>query len=118
MTLSAKGQGCRRSRVAPGGRLMSPQRTGRPPITTAREIERVALELFSRRGVAETTVDDIAVAAGISRRTFFRYFPSKNDVVWGDFDGFLHDLEEWLDHVPSEVPMFEALRNAVVRFNT
>ena len=39
-----------------------------------------AFELFDRQGFEGTTVDDIAAAAGIGRRTFFRYFASKNDV--------------------------------------
>jgi hypothetical protein len=36
-----------------------------------------------------TSIDDIAAAAGIGRRTFFRYFPSKADLVWGDFEAEL-----------------------------
>ena len=52
--------------------------------------------LFVRQGFVETTVDDIAEAAGISRRTFFRYFRSKNDVVWGDFDALLGELDRCL----------------------
>src|SRR4051812_26554524 len=70
---------------------------GRPPLTTRLEIERVAFALFAERGFDETTVEDIAAAAGISRRTFFRYFASKNDVVWGDFDAGLQHFAEVLD---------------------
>ncbi|WP_134766936.1 TetR family transcriptional regulator [Nocardioides sp. 1609] len=44
---------------------------------TEREIGDAALDLFEAGGVDGTTVDDIARAAGISPRTFFRYFPSK-----------------------------------------
>ena len=90
---------------------------GRPRATTAAEIERVALDLFSRRGFAETTVEDIAAAAGISRRTFFRYYASKNDVVWGDFDGLLRGMESWLADTPDDLPLVDALAAAVVRFN-
>ena len=64
--------------------------TGRPPSTTHdADRERGALDLFARHGFEETTIDDIAAAVGVGRRTLFRYFPSKNDMVWGDFDWVL-----------------------------
>lgn len=77
----------------------------------------MALGLFARQGFAETTVDEIAEAAGVGRRTFFRYFESKNDVMWGEFDALLADMRDWLAAVPDDVPIVEALRDAVVRFN-
>ena len=45
-----------------------------------------AVRLFTERGYDETTIDDIAVAAGVGRRTFFRYFPSKEDAVSPDHE--------------------------------
>lgn len=50
-----------------------------------------ALELFARIGYDATTIDQIAAAAGVSRRTFANHFPSKDDVL---FDGYAERLEE------------------------
>jgi len=91
--------------------------TGRRRITSRAELERVALDLFSSRGFEETTVDDIAATAGIGRRTFFRYYPSKNDAVWGDFDAQLARLRRWFDECPPDVPLMDAVHAGVVTFN-
>src|SRR3954449_8220441 len=91
---------------------------GRPPVTTRLELERVAFALFAERGFDETTVEDIAAAAGISRRTFFRYFSSKNDVVWGEFDAGLRHLADSLAAAATDQPWMDALRVAVVDFNS
>jgi mycofactocin system transcriptional regulator len=91
--------------------------TGRRPRTTRAELERVAFELFEAKGFDETTVDDIAAAAGIGRRTFFRYHRSKNDVVWGDFDGELVRLRGWLAATPPDRPLMDAVRAAMLIFN-
>ncbi|MGH8979761.1 MAG: mycofactocin system transcriptional regulator [Acidimicrobiales bacterium] len=90
---------------------------GRPPVTTRAELEHVALALFLEDGFEETTVDDIARAAGISRRTFFRYFASKNDVAWGDFDEHLARFQAHFDAVPATVPTTAALFECVLAFN-
>jgi mycofactocin system transcriptional regulator len=63
-------------------------------------------------------MDDVAAALGVGRRTVFRYFPSKNDLVWGDFDWVLRRLEAEFDAVASDVPLATALRDAVVASNT
>ena len=62
---------------------------GRKRVTSRAELEQTAFALFAERGFEQTTVDEIAAAAGIGRRTFFRYFPSKNDVPWGAFEAEL-----------------------------
>ena len=93
------------------------ERPGRPLVTSRLELEQVALDLFGRHGFNETTLDDIAAAAGIARRTFFGYFSSKNDVVWGDFDALLRGMEAWLAGAPGDVPLLEVLVDAVIRFN-
>ena len=90
---------------------------GRRKVTSRAELEQVAFDLFGRHGFEHTTVDDIAFAAGIGRRTFFRYFASKNDVPWGDFDAELARMRERLRAVPGQAPLMQALRTAVVDFN-
>jgi mycofactocin system transcriptional regulator len=90
---------------------------GRRPSTTREQIARQALDLFERDGFDATTVDGIAAAAGISRRTFFRYYSSKRDVVWGEFDAELVRLRDQLMGAPRDEPMMDVLRRAVVATN-
>ncbi len=98
---------------------MSPQsRVGRRRSTTPEHITDVALELFTARGFAEVSVDDVAHAAGIARRTLFRYYASKNAILWGDFNAHLAHLQELLDNVDPRVAMGDALRAALLAFNT
>ena len=91
--------------------------TGRPPSTTHDEIANVALALFERRGFEQTSVEEIADAVGVGRRTIFRYFASKNDMVWGNFDWVNERLRRHLEESGEEVPMMEALRRAAVLSN-
>ncbi|MGW7368273.1 TetR family transcriptional regulator [Streptomyces sp. NPDC054841] len=56
-----------------------------------------AFQLFLERGFEQTTVDDIVARAGVGRRSFFRYFPSKEDVVFPDHDRCLEDMTAYLD---------------------
>ncbi|WSQ14784.1 mycofactocin system transcriptional regulator [Streptomyces sp. NBC_01231] len=92
-------------------------RVGRPSATSRDQLERLAFELFARKGFEQTTVDDIAAVAKISRRTFFRYHASKNDLVWGDFDSQLSRFRDLLAACPPELAMMDGLREAVVAFN-
>ncbi|WP_326699342.1 mycofactocin system transcriptional regulator [Streptomyces sp. NBC_01754] len=92
-------------------------KSGRPRATSRAELERLGFELFEQKGFDATTIDDMAAAAGIGRRTFFRYFASKNDLVWGDFEGQLERLRELLAEIPGHMPIMEALRTAIVEFN-
>jgi mycofactocin system transcriptional regulator len=90
---------------------------GRPPSTTRDEVARTALELFVRDGFEKTTLDDIAGALGVSRRTLFHYFASKNDMVWGDFDRVIERLRESLSLADPAADMMQVLRSAVVASN-
>lgn len=75
------------------------------------------MRLFADRGFDETSVEDIATAAGIGRRTFFRYYSSKLDLVWGDFETELEHMRAALGATGPEVPMMQAVRAGVVGFN-
>jgi AcrR family transcriptional regulator len=108
-------------------------RRGRPPTPFARavppgtasladrkqEVVRVALaraaeHLFLTRGFDETTVEQIAQAAGVSRRTFFRYFESKEDVLAAHAEQFGERFYEALAARPAGEPPLVAIRNALV----
>lgn len=91
---------------------------GRPPSTTHDEIAAVALKLFQRDGFEATSVEDIATAVGVERRTIFRYFPSKNDIVWGDFGSVIERLRRHLEESEDSVPLMDALRRAAVLSNS
>jgi mycofactocin system transcriptional regulator len=80
-------------------------------------VARAALALFSRQGFEATTVDEIASEVGISRRTFFRYYQSKSDAVWGAFDAELARLDRLLSEAPDEEGLMQVLRRAVVETN-
>lgn len=93
-------------------------RVGRRRSTTGDHITSVALELFASRGFDGVSVDDVARAAGIARRTLFRYYPTKNAIPWGDFDAHLDLMRQLLDAEPTDAPTTVALRSALLAFNS
>jgi mycofactocin system transcriptional regulator len=95
-------------------RPSSGDRGGRPAVTSAHELAAVAQRLFIARGFDETSVDDIAQAAGIGRRTFFRYFPTKADVLFADSAAELARLREGLAAADPRQPYRPAIVAAVV----
>jgi AcrR family transcriptional regulator len=60
-----------------------------------------AVELFLERGFHETTTDEIASGVGVSKRTFFRYFPTKEAAVFVHNDDRLARFREWLGELPA-----------------
>lgn len=66
------------------------------------EVAAVAIRLFSERGLDATTAEDIATAAGISPRTFFRYFPTKEEAVFPDHEERVAELQADLADPSSE----------------
>lgn len=66
-----------------------------------RELAAAAMELFATKGYEATTVDEIAAAAGVARRTFFRHFRSKEEAIFPDHDDTLVRAEAVLNAAPS-----------------
>jgi len=72
---------------------------GRPLSSSPEMLQEAALELFVEQTYAKTTIEHITQRAGVSRATFFNYFPTKSDVFWVDLDNALTRLREVLgDH--------------------
>ncbi|NUW46027.1 TetR family transcriptional regulator [Nonomuraea rhodomycinica] len=77
------------------------------------EVARTAMSLFLERGFEATTIDDIAAAAGISRRSFFRYFGTKEDIVLGDLAARGELIRKELEARPATEDAWTALLNAL-----
>ena len=95
--------------------LMSKARTTglreRKKAQTRRTIQEHALRLFLEKGYEATTVREIAAAAGVSHMTFFRYFPTKEDVVLSDdYDPMLAEI---IASRPAAEPAIVSLRRAI-----
>ena len=88
-----------------------------PTLTSTVEIEKAALQVFAERGFEQTRVEDVAAAAGISRRSFFRYFASKNDILFAGYDRLLEELEVWLGEQPADRPLLDVIAEGTLRFN-
>lgn len=90
---------------------------GRPEATTHAAIEQAAFRLFARHAFDATTLDAIAAEVGVGRRTLFRYYSSKNDIPWGQFDRTLDGFREILAAMPADLPVYEAVHKGVLAFN-
>jgi AcrR family transcriptional regulator len=96
---------------------MNPEPPGlraRKKVQTRLALARAAMRLFEERGFAATTVDDIAAAANVSRRTFFRYFTTKEEVFVVDPQGKLDALHVALADGPPGEPTIAALRRGLL----
>ena len=76
-------------------------------------IYEAAIELFAARGFDETTVEEVAQAAGVSRRSLFRYFPSKDDLLAQSVMNYKHVLILAIESCPPGTSPLKVLRNAV-----
>ena len=77
--------------------------TAASPAASRAHVVAAALELFDQHGFDQTTVEQIARAAGVSRSTFFRQFGGKDDVVFADHEDLIDELRDDLSY-PHENP--------------
>lgn len=77
-------------------------------------VERAALELFYERGYETVTIAEIAEAAGVSVRTLFRYFATKDEIVMASEVATQRRLVRFLRDQPGNIDVFVALRQALV----
>lgn len=88
---------------------------GRPTQIDRAELARVAIELFKSRGYDAVSMEDVATAAGVGRRSLFRYFPSKADLVWDGVDPVSAELRRQLEAAASDIPLIDAYIDAFIR---
>jgi AcrR family transcriptional regulator len=72
-----------------------------------------ATQLFARQGFEATTVRDIALAANVTERTFYRYFDGKEDLVAGEYLSWLATLQAAITGRPAQEPPFVAVQRAM-----
>ena len=77
-----------------------------------RALVATAIELFRTRGYDDTTIDDIAAAAGVGRRTFFRYFRSKEDAISPDHEAALARISEIFESAHADKPVVSLVLRA------
>jgi len=80
---------------------------------TRQALREAAHRLFAEKGFSRTTIDDIAEAADVSRRTFFRYYDSKDDLLRTDVADLLPVMLAALRRRPAEEPPLAAVLNAL-----
>jgi len=81
---------------------------------TRERISEAAIALFLERGFDATTIDDIAAAADVSKRSFFDYFPTKEDVIFAWQDGFGESLAAAVAERPADEPLLSVIEEAFV----
>lgn len=87
---------------------------GRKRAETHARIQSEAMRLFLDRGFEATTLDDIAAAANVSRRTLFHYFASKEEIVFSTKADFPDLIAEAVARRPAEEPLLDMVENALV----
>lgn len=84
--------------------------------STRETLRQVALASFAEKGFANVTVTELARQAGVTERTFFRHFPTKEAVLFQDYETQLEWLAEALAQRPTSEPLFDAVLVSVQTF--
>lgn len=87
---------------------------GRPRISSKSQLEKVAVELFTKNGYQKTTIDDVAESAQVSRSTVFRYVNTKNQLLWLFAGDYLEALENALATDQGKRSVTEHIQEALV----
>src|SRR5580765_2568548 len=88
-------------------------RRARKKQRTRDDLVEVACRLFTERGFRETTTEDIAEGADVSQRTFFRHFPSKEAVLYGDHEAIELAFRDAILARPADEPPIAAVAAAL-----
>jgi AcrR family transcriptional regulator len=83
---------------------------------TRETLRRVALDRFARDGFANVTVAELAEEAGVTQRTFFRHFPTKEAVLFADYETHFEWFAEALSRRPEEEALIDAVTAAMQSF--
>jgi AcrR family transcriptional regulator len=89
-------------------------RRGRKRAETHARIQVEAIRLFLERGFDATTLDDIAGAADVSRRSLFHYFASKEEIVFSTKADFPHLIAEAIGRRPADEPLLDMVEKALI----
>src|ERR1700730_9098462 len=84
--------------------------------STHEALRQAALKSFARKGFANVTVTELAREAGVTERTFFRHFPTKEAVLFQDYETQLEWLAEALSQRPTSETVFDAVLASVASF--
>ena len=91
-----------------------PDRRERKKARTRRDLVEAAVRLFDERGFEGTTIEDITNAADVSPRTFFRYFASKEEILFSEHEPNVDDLRKRLTDCPDGEPLLVSVREATL----
>ena len=93
---------------------LPPDRRERKKARTRRDLVEAAVRLFDERGFEGATIEDITNAADVSPRTFFRYFTSKEEILFSEHQLSVDDLRNRLAECPDGEPLLVSVREAML----